>query len=238
MMAKLGVNIDHVATLRQARMTCVPDPIEAAALCEKAGCDSIVCHLREDRRHINDEDVARLRKAVRTRLNLEMSTTSQIVRIACRMRPDQATLVPEKRREVTTEGGLDVSRGLSVIKKVVSKLADSGIETSLFVDPSKKQIDASLCVGARIIELHTGEYASAVSSSARLKKLSILKEAARYALSRGLEVNAGHGLDYANVRAVGSIKGINELNIGHSIISRSVFVGMEKAVREMLELIR
>lgn len=237
-MPKLGVNIDHVATLREARETYMPDPVEAARLCEDAGCDSIVCHLREDRRHIKDADVIGLRKSVRTRLNLEMSVASEIVKFACKLGPDQATLVPERRQEVTTEGGLDVARNIKVVSSVISKLKNSGIAVSLFINPEIKQIDASLKSGAVIIELHTGEYANASSGAVRRKELGRLKKAAGYALSLGLEVNAGHGLTCANARDVARIAGINELNIGHSIISRAIFLGIYEAVKEMLELIR
>ena len=236
-MAKLGVNIDHVATIREARHIFYPDPIEAAAICEEAGCDSIVCHLREDRRHIKDGDVKRLRKTVMTRLNLEMSIAKDIVDIACAVRPDQATLVPEKRKELTTEGGLDVSRYEKEVGLIVKKFERKRIMTSLFIDPSKKQIDASKSTGARIIELHTGEYANAKNIIVASKELEKLKDAAEYALSLGLEVNAGHGLNYANVKEVALIDGINELNIGHSIISRAVLVGLRQAVEEMRELI-
>jgi len=237
-MAKLGVNIDHVATVREARKTYEPDPVHAAKVCERAGCDSIVCHLREDRRHIKDADVAKLKKLVKTRLNLEMSIAKEIVGIACRIKPDQATLVPEKRQEVTTEGGLDVKKNFTRVAKAVHRLMDSGIDVSLFINPSKEQIFASAKTGAGIIELHTGEYANAVSVSARKKKFNALKKAVEYGLSLGLEVNAGHGLNYENVRDVARIKGMNELNIGHSIISRAVFVGLEDAVKEMMELAR
>lgn len=237
-MPKLGVNIDHVATLREARKTYMPDPIEAARACEEAGCDSIVCHLREDRRHIKDEDVITLRETVKTRLNLEMSVAKDIVEFACRVRPEQATLVPEKRQEVTTEGGLDVKRNLSKVKSVVSRLKASGVDVSLFINPIKSQIDASLKSGAGIIEFHTGEYANAKSQSAGSRQLVILKDAVKYALSLGLEVNAGHGLNYDNVKDVALVKGINELNIGHAIISRAVFTGIGNAVSEMLGLIR
>ena len=237
-MPKLGVNIDHVATIREARKTYMPDPVEAARLCEDAGCDSIVCHLREDRRHIKDADVVTLRETVRTRLNLEMSIASGIVDIACKIRPDQATLVPERRQEVTTEGGLDVKKNLKKIRPVVLRLKDSGIDVSLFINPQASQIDATAAAGASIIELHTGEYANAKTDAARKRELEILKRATKYALSLGLEVNAGHGLNYENVRDVSGIKGINELNIGHSIISRSVFVGISAAVKEMMEAIR
>ncbi len=237
-MAKLGVNIDHVATIREARKTYEPDPVSAARVCEDAGCDSIVCHLREDRRHINDKDLFNLKKAVRKRLNLEMSVAGDIVEIACKVRPEQATLVPEKRREVTTEGGLDVLRAEKRIREVVCRLSSCGIETSLFIDPVKRQIDASKRTGAGIVEFHTGEYSNAKDAAARRKRLKELEEAFRYAATLGLVVNAGHGLNYTNVRDVARIKGLNELNIGHSIISRAVFVGLDWAVREMIELIK
>lgn len=237
-MPKLGVNIDHVATLRQARKTYEPSPLEAAKICEEAGCDSIVCHLREDRRHINDEDVIKLREAVKTRLNLEMSAAREIVKIASGIKPDQATLVPERRQEITTEGGLDVRKNLKLVASTVSALRSEGIRVSLFINPVKHQIDASVSAGARIVELHTGEYANAHTESARLKELDVLKKITGYALARGLEVNAGHGLNYENVRDVAGIEGINELNIGHSIISRAIFVGLGRATEDMLGLIR
>jgi len=236
-MIKLGVNIDHVATVRQARKSYEPSPTDAAIECIKAGCDSIVCHLREDRRHINDADVVLLRKAIK-KLNLEMSIAKDIVDFACRIKPDQATIVPEKRQEITTEGGLDVKGGEATIKRVVARLQRSGIAVSLFIDPSKQQIDASSKVGATIIEFHTGEYANARSAVARRRQLTILKDATAYAISLGLEVNAGHGLNYDNVKPVARIKGMNELNIGHSIISRAVFTGIRKAVKDMMGLIR
>ncbi len=237
-MVKLGVNIDHVATLREARKADVPDPIEASRICIAAGCDSIVCHLREDRRHINDADVKSLRKAVKGRLNLEMSVAEEIVRIACALRPDQATLVPEKRKEITTEGGLDVVKYEERVKAVVARLKRRGIDTSLFINPEREQIEASARTGARIVEFHTGEYANARSQKEKRSRLKTLKGACEYAILRGMEVNAGHGLDYINTRDVALIKGINELNIGHSIISRAIFVGIDRAVKEMLELIR
>ncbi len=237
-MVKLGVNIDHVATVREARRTIEPSPLAAAQLCVAAGCDSIVCHLREDRRHINDADVVALRKKVKTRLNLEMSIVPEIVAIACRIKPDQATLVPERRQEVTTEGGLDVQAHEKAICRVVKMLSGHGIDVSLFIDPSKKQIDASARTGAGIVELHTGEYANAGTKAAQKKQLRILKSAVAYALKLGLEVNAGHGLTYRNAAAVARIPGMHELNIGHSIISRSIFVGVRQAVTEMKRLIR
>lgn len=237
-MVKLGVNIDHVATLREARRTYVPDPVEAARICEKAGCDSIVAHLREDRRHIKDVDVMALRRCVRTRLNLEMSVAADIVAFACRVKPDQATIVPERREEVTTEGGLDVKGNLRRIRTVVLCLTRCGIDVSLFINPVKSQIDASITSGAKIIELHTGEYSNAGTVSLKRKRFFILEEATRYALSKGLEVNAGHGLNYENVAEVARIRGMHELNIGHSIISRAVFSGLSAAVMEMRGLIR
>ena len=237
-MTKLGVNVDHVATVREARRIAQPDPVEAARICIEAGCDSIVCHLREDRRHIKDDDVWRLREVIGTRLNLEMSTAKDIVEIACKVRPEQATLVPEKRKELTTEGGLDVVKYAGKITEVIQKFNEKKIETSLFINPSKVQIDASKKAGASIIELHTGGYADARMGPSRLKELDKIKRGVEYAIAIGLEVNAGHGLNYANVRDVAVIRGINELNIGHSIIARAVIVGMRQAVEEMLDLIR
>jgi pyridoxine 5-phosphate synthase len=216
----------------------MPDPVDAARLCEEAGCDSIVCHLREDRRHIVDDDVIRLRKSVRTRLNLEMSVAKDIVGLACRIKPDQATIVPEKRQEITTEGGLDVRRNLVGIKAAVSRLRSKGIDVSLFINPDLRQIDASVKAGANIIEIHTGEYSNAVTRSARARELGLIERAVRHALKLGLEVNAGHGLDYDNVVDVAVIDGVNELNIGHSIISRAVFVGISAAVEEMIGRIK
>lgn len=235
-MPKLGVNIDHVATLRQARLGEKPDPVEAAIICERAGADSIVAHLREDRRHINDKDIFLLRKVVR-RLNLEMSVASGIVRVACMARPDRATLVPEKRQELTTEGGLDVAGNLDKIRKVVSKLSDCGIEVSLFIDPEKKQIDAAAKSGAGMVELHTGRYADAKKRAGREKAFREIIKAARYAKKSGLKVFAGHGLDYDNTARIARIKEIEELNIGYSIICRAVLGGLFNAVKEMKLLI-
>lgn len=236
-MAKLGVNVDHIATLRQARRGKFPDPVFAAGICERAGCDSIVAHLREDRRHINDSDVKRFKKEVKTRFNLEMSIAPAIVEIACRVKPHQATLVPERRQELTTEGGLDIAANKSRIKKAVRRLSGAGIEVSLFIDPDIRQIRAAPLVGAKIIELHTGRYAD--SKGARQKReLEKIVKAADFAESLGLTVNAGHGLDYDNVKPIAEIGGVYELNIGYSIICRSVFAGLDGAVRQMLELIR
>ncbi|MFH1198862.1 MAG: pyridoxine 5'-phosphate synthase [Candidatus Omnitrophota bacterium] len=236
-MVKLGVNIDHVATMRQVRKAIEPEPVFAAFICEAAGADSIVAHLREDRRHIQDRDIKLLRGMVRTRLNLEMSCAPEIVRIACMIKPDQATLVPEKRKEVTTESGLDVAGQLKKVQSVVKKLEDSDIGASLFIDPDKKQIDASKKTGARIIELHTGRYADAKSKKEQNKYFKELEAAVNYAKKIGLIVNAGHGLNYNNVTPVAMIKGIEELNIGYSIICRAILVGLEMAVRQMKALI-
>lgn len=237
-MAKLGVNIDHIATLRQARKGTFPDPLYAASICEKAGCDSIVAHLREDRRHINDNDIKRLKQGVKTRFNLEMSLAQEIVDIACVIKPDQVTLVPEKRRELTTEGGLDILKQKSKIKETVKKLTGNGMQVSLFIDPDKKQISAASETGAKIIELHTGTYAGAKSQRQRNKLLLELVNAASFARSLSFIVSAGHGLDYDNVQEVSRIPGIEELNIGYSIVCRGIFTGLETAVKEMLRLMR
>ena len=237
-MTKLGVNIDHVATLRQARGEAEPDPINAAIICEKAGCDSIVAHLREDRRHINDSDVAKLKEKIKTRFNLEMSVNEGIVKAAIRIKPHQATLVPERREEITTEGGLNVLSNTKKISEVIKRLRSGGIEVSLFVDPERQQLEASKKAGAGIIEIHTGRYANAKDAKEIERELSAISSAVKIGHELGMVVNAGHGLNYKNVRHVADIEGIEELNIGHSIISHSVFVGIEKAVKEMLALIR
>ncbi len=237
-MVKLGVNIDHVATLRQARGGVEPDPISAALTCESAGADSIVAHLREDRRHINDKDLKLLRDSVKTKLNLEMSIQKEIVEIALKTRPNQATLVPEKRQELTTEGGLDVISLEKQIKDTVSQLKQKGIMVSLFIEPDKKQIEKSKQVNADFIELHTGKYSNSKTREEFNQRLLELIEATRFAKEIGLGVNAGHGLNYQNVTQVAKIEGIEELNIGHSVISRAVFVGLGQAVKEMKELIR
>ena len=236
-MVKLGVNIDHVATLRQARKGIDPEPVFAAFICESAGADSIVVHLREDRRHINDSDLQVLRRTVKTRLNMEMSIAPEVVDIACRVKPDQSTLVPEKRQELTTEGGLDVKKNLKKIKAVLEKLGKHGIEVSLFIDPDTKQIDAAKLVGAKIVELHTGRYADAKSQEEQEKYFLELRNAVRYALKKGFVVCAGHGLNYNNVSRVAKLKGIKELNIGYSIVCRAVLVGLDHAVQEMKALI-
>ena len=237
-MAKLGVNIDHIATVRQARRGIEPDPVSAAVICEKAGCDSIVAHLREDRRHINDDDVSKLRKKIKTMFNLEMSTNEDIVKAATDIKPDQATLVPEKREEITTEGGLDVLSNMQKISAITTRLQSKGIKVSLFIDPEREQVEASKKTGAGIIEIHTGRYANAKEAKDIERELQAILNAARLGRELGMAVNAGHGLNYINVKKIADIKEIEDLNIGHSIISRSVFVGLENAVKEMLALIK
>ncbi|MBU1147307.1 MAG: pyridoxine 5'-phosphate synthase [Candidatus Omnitrophica bacterium] len=236
-MPELGVNVDHVATVRQARGGIEPDPVQAALLCEKAGCDSIVAHLREDRRHINDADVRTLRRTIRTRFNLEMSINPGIVEIAKRIKPDQATLVPEKRQELTTEGGLCVTRNKKKIGRVIDSLLKKGIAVSLFIDPDEREIGAAKEIGAAIIEIHTGLYSLVKTKKSIDREFKKIKEATKFALSLGMVVNAGHGLDYTNAARIARIKGMNELNIGHSIISRAMFTGLYKAVRDMKALI-
>ena len=232
-MLTLGVNIDHVATIRQARRTVEPDPVAAAVLAELAGADGITVHLREDRRHIQDRDVRLLRQTVRTHLNLEMAATEEMVNIALEIKPDYVTLVPEKREEVTTEGGLDVVGALARLTAVVDKLQGADIPVSLFIDADAPQIEAAVKTQAKFIELHTGKYAEAANQDLQQKELAILAEGCQQAIASGLRVNAGHGLTYLNVYPVASIPGMEELNIGHTIISRAVLVGMERAVREM-----
>ncbi|MFA5114706.1 MAG: pyridoxine 5'-phosphate synthase [Candidatus Omnitrophota bacterium] len=234
---RLGVNIDHIATIREIRHGVEPEPVLAVSLAEAAGADSIVTHLREDRRHIRESDLYLLRRAVRTRLNLEMSAAPDIVDIACKLRPERATLVPEKRRELTTEGGLDAAGNPRRIKAVVSRLKRKGIEVSLFIDPDKKQIDASLECGVSMIELHTGRYADARLARKKERRFKELQSACVYAKDSGLKVFAGHGLDYHNVSRIAGIKGIEELNIGYSIVCRAALVGLKQAVREMKALI-
>lgn len=237
-MAKLGVNIDHVATLRQARGERYPDPVRAAVICEESGADSIVAHLREDRRHINEKDVMALRKTLRKRFNLEMAISAEIVDIALRVKPDCVTLVPERRQELTTEGGLDVVAAYARLRRVVRQFEAKGIEVSLFVDPVKAQILKAKAVGAPVIELHTGRYAAARTAEARRRELKKISDMVIFAGEIGLVVSAGHGLHYQNTAPVARIPGLYELNIGHSIVSESVYVGLPKAVREMKRLIR
>jgi pyridoxine 5-phosphate synthase len=236
-MAELGVNIDHVATVRQARRTNEPDPVWAAALAELGGADGITIHLREDRRHIQDRDLRVLRETVAVKLNLELATDAEIVQIACLTKPDQATLVPEKREEVTTEGGLDLLAARDNATEAIARLRDAGIVISLFLDPDLKQIDEAKRLGADAVELHTGEYALAADLVGRQRELQRLVAAASQVLSLGLTLHAGHGLNYRNVKPVASIDGMSELNIGHSIVSRALMVGFEQAVREMKRLV-
>ncbi|MCM8791659.1 MAG: pyridoxine 5'-phosphate synthase [Candidatus Omnitrophica bacterium] len=236
-MPKLGVNIDHIATLREVRKGKEPQPVFAALICETNGADSIVVHLREDRRHIKEEDLYLLKKVVRTKLNLEMSVAKDIVEIACKVKPHQATLVPEKRKELTTEGGLDVISNFKKVREVFEKLGREKIEVSLFIDPDKKQIESAKKIGVRMIELHTGRYADAEDKDLKERYLLEIKKATEFAKNIGLIVNAGHGLNYYNVSAVAQIKGIEELNIGYSIICRAVIVGLAEAVKEMKALI-
>ena len=232
----LGVNIDHVATLRNARGTSYPDPVYAAALAEEHGADGITTHLREDRRHITDRDAEILRRTIKTRMNLEMAVTDEMVDIACRLRPDFVCLVPERRQEVTTEGGLDVAGQVDRIAEATERMAGQGIRVSLFIDPVKEQIDAAVKSGAPLIELHTGRYADAPDEKTQAAELARLREMAAYGTSCGLLVNGGHGLNYHNVQSVAAIPEIHELNIGHSIIARAVFTGLPEAVREMKRL--
>lgn len=235
---RLTVNIDHIATVRNARGGPEPDPVSAALVAEQAGASGIVCHLREDRRHIRDADVERLRAEISTRLDLEMAVTGEIIRIARRIRPDLATLVPERRRELTTEGGLDVVQGRKMIRDAVERLHDRGIAVSLFVDPVRRQIEAAGETGADMIEIHTGEYSNAADGRRRRGMLRAVRDAAIHARSLGLGVNAGHGLDYGNIVPIAGIREIEEVSIGHALIVRALGTGLGNAVREMLSLIR
>ena len=235
-MATLGVNIDHVATLRQARRTVEPDPVWAAALAELGGADAITVHLREDRRHIQDRDLEVLRRTVQVKLNLECAVAPEMVEIACRVRPDQVTIVPERRAEVTTEGGLDVVSHRGAVADAIARLRDAGIAVSLFLDPAAPQIETAAALGAGIVELHTGCYANA-DEAARQARLVELAGAGELVRRVGLELAAGHGLTYRNVVPVARLEGMGELNIGHSIVARAVLVGFREAVREMKALI-
>ena len=236
-MVKLGVNIDHVATIRQARGGVEPDPVTAAAIAELAGAESITIHLREDRRHINDRDAEIISKTVKTRLNLEMAATEEMQEIALNLLPHSVCLVPEKRQELTTEGGLDVLKQKDYLKEFVKPLQDKGIQVSLFVDPTAEQVKASAEVGAEMVELHTGQYAENFDTKGEDKAFNDLLEAAKLANILGLTVNAGHGLNYWNVERILTIPNLYEFNIGHTIISRAVLVGLERAVMDMKALI-
>jgi pyridoxine 5-phosphate synthase len=233
----LSVNIDHIATIRQARKGDEPDPVAAALLAELAGAEGIIAHLREDRRHVQDRDLRLLREVVRTKLNMEMAATDEMRRIAREVKPCFSTLVPEKREELTTEGGLEVASRIDFLKAYINGLKEAGITVSLFVDPDEGQIAASKKTGADWVELHTGAYANARVEQDRERELAKLAEAARLAASLGMHVGAGHGLNYLNVRRIAAIPEVEELNIGHSIISRAALVGMDRAVREMRALI-
>ncbi len=234
----LGVNIDHVATLRNARGGMDPEPIQAAEVCEASGADSITAHLREDRRHIMDSDVKILKKVIKTRLNLEMAVTDEMQKIALELKPHSVCLVPEKREEITTEGGLDVASKLSKITKFVTPLLDAGILVSVFIDPTEEQVRAAAKCGAQFVELHTGQYSLAFGTADEQEEFDKLNEASRLAHALGLKVNVGHGLNYKNVQRMRQIPEINELNIGHSIISRAVFTGLSEAVKEMKDLVK
>ncbi|MBF4519692.1 pyridoxine 5'-phosphate synthase [Acinetobacter towneri] len=233
MMALLGVNIDHVATLRQARGTNYPDPVEAALICEQAGAEGITLHLREDRRHIQDDDVRRMRPLLKTRMNLEMAVTEEMIAFAKEIRPQHVCLVPERREEVTTEGGLDVVGSFEAVKAATQELTAMGCDVSLFIDADIAQIDAAVACGAPTIEIHTGAYANAASEAAQQAELTRILQGVEYAASRGLVINAGHGLNLENVGPIAAIPHIHELNIGHALIGDAVFVGLEQAVKRM-----
>lgn len=235
-MIELGVNIDHVATLRQARKATYPDPIEAALIAETAGADAITLHLREDRRHIQDQDVAILRERLTTRMNLESAVTDEMIAIALKIKPHDICLVPERREELTTEGGLDVIKHFEQIKRVCHRLADANIRVSLFINANEYQIDAAARAGAPVIEIHTGSYADATTPELQKTYFTEIERAVKQGISLGLKVNAGHGLHYNNVQSIAAIAAISELNIGHAIVARSIFVGFEQAVKEMKQL--
>ena len=237
-MARLAVNVDHVATIRQARGIDEPDPVLAAGLAELSGVDGIICHLREDRRHINDRDLEILRKTVRTRLNMEMAAVEEMVEIACRVKPDLVTLVPEKREEITTEGGLDAKAHPEHYKEVVKRLKGAGIGVSFFIDADPEQIEAAHAAGADVVEIHTGHYADAVGDSEADEQFQRIVTAVKKVTGMKMGVSAGHGLNYTNVKRFKALPQVEEYSIGHSIISRAVIVGLEKAVRDMIELVK
>ena len=237
-MLELGVNIDHIATVRQARQTVEPDPVWAAALAEMGGADGITVHLREDRRHIQDRDVALLRETVRCKLNLEMACIEEIAKLACKIRPNQATLVPERREEITTEGGLDVVSQPETVKRIVKRLQDKGIVVSLFLDPDIRQIESGFKTGCDAVEIHTGCYALAETEKKRSAELARIQTAGKMIHAAGIRLHAGHGLTYHNVLPVASIPNMQELNIGHSIVARALMVGMKEAVAEMKRLLK
>ncbi len=234
---RLAINIDHVATLRNARGGYDPDPVKAALICEEAGAVGIVCHLREDRRHMNDDDVKRLRSMIKKKLDLEMAATEEIIGIAIKIKPDLVTLVPERRMELTTEGGLDVVAQKKYLSEVVKQFKQNKIPVSLFIDPTEAQVRASADIGTDMIEIHTGEYAEAKTESEVREQFQRIQEAAKLGKSLKLGVNAGHGLDYENVASVAAIREIDEMSIGHVVIVRALFVGLDQAVREMIHLV-
>ena len=235
---RLCINIDHVATLRQARREEEPDPVLAAGICELAGADGIVCHLREDRRHIIDRDVRLLKDTVKTKLDLEMAATDEMVKIACEIKPYMVTLVPEKRQELTTEGGLDLRAMEMKVSPAIDKLKDSGIKVSVFIEPQPESVDMALEVGSDMIEIHTGKYALIKEYNERILELDKIRQSAKIAKELGLGINAGHGLNYLNIVPIANMEDIDEISIGHSIIARAVFVGLHQAVKEMIEIIR
>ncbi len=237
-MIELGVNIDHVATLRQARGTQYPSPVDAALIAESAGADAITLHLREDRRHIQDKDVEVLRSKLKTRMNLESAVTEEMINIALRVRPHDICLVPERREELTTEGGLDVIKHIAQVQRACDRLGTAGVRVSLFINADSSQIDAAVKAGAPVIEIHTGGYADAPTVETQEEELSKIHKAVTYGLGQGLKVNAGHGLHYQNVQSIARIPGISELNIGHAIIGHAIFVGLEQAVKDMKQLIQ
>ncbi|WP_337864433.1 pyridoxine 5'-phosphate synthase [Ignavibacterium sp.] len=235
---RLTINVDHIATLRNARGEVQPDPVTAALIAEQAGADGIVVHLREDRRHINERDVRLLRELVTTKLDLEMATTDEIINIACDVGPELATIVPEKRMELTTEGGINVIDNISRLKDAISELHKADIEVSLFIEPDVNQIDAAAEIGSDLIEIHTGVFANSTSEEEMYDELDRIRIAAKHAKKLGLGVNAGHGLNYSNIKIFREINEIDEVSIGHAIIARAVFVGMNQAVKEMIDLIK
>ncbi|MCJ7657605.1 MAG: pyridoxine 5'-phosphate synthase [Anaerolineales bacterium] len=236
-MTELGVNIDHVATLRQARGTTYPSPLEMALIAESAGADAITLHLREDRRHIQEHDVKDLRNLIKTRMNLESAVTNEMISFALSIKPEDVCLVPERREELTTEGGLDVVRHFEQVKRACDRLAEAGIRVSLFVNADYIQIDAAAKTSAPVIEIHTGHYSDALTVGEQLERLEQIRLAVTHGAGQGLKVNAGHGLNYNNVQSIAAISNISELNIGHSIVARALFIGFEQAVREMKKLI-
>lgn len=237
-MARLAVNVDHVATLRQARGITEPDPLLAAGLAELAGADGIICHLREDRRHINDRDLQLLRRTVKTRLNMEMAAVTEMVDIALDTKPDLVTLVPERREELTTEGGLDVKAQPGHYSAVAQRLRADGIQVSLFIDPNREQVQAAQACGADIVEIHTGHYSEARSESEAIERFERIASAVEAAAKLGLSVSVGHGLNYVNVKRFKALPAVEEYSIGHSIVARAVFVGFQNAVREMVEMVK